>query len=435
MKIAVIGSGIAGLSCAYELNRRHRRQVTLFEAADHLGGHTNTVDVHLDGVTHPVDTGFLVFNERTYPQLVRLFAELGVPTAASEMSFSVSLEGSIEWAGTNLATVFAQPSNLLRPRFIGMLMDIARFNREASAAAATHLVAADSLGDYLKNGRYGSAFRDWYLLPMAAAIWSCPTATMLAYPFATFARFCHNHGLLQVTDRPQWRTVQGGGREYVKRLAAGIADIRLNRPVRKLVRTSAGVLVHSATGSGPADVERFDQVVLACHSDQALKLLHTPSQAESEILGAVRYQPNIAYLHTDPALLPRRKRVWAAWNYLSAAPSNRHARDAADRPVAVSYLINKLQPLPFRTPVVVTLNPAIEPRAEHLLQRIEYAHPVFDLNAIGAQQRLADIQGMDRIWFAGAWTGYGFHEDGLKSGLAVAAAIGQLTASAQLVAA
>ncbi len=374
---------------------------------------------------HPVDTGFLVFNDRTYPQLVRLFAELGVPTAASEMSFSVSLGGKLEWAGTNLATVFAQPSNLLRPRFIGMLLDIARFNRDASAAATAQVAAGDSLGDYLERGRYGSAFRDWYLLPMAAAIWSCPTATMLAYPFATFARFCHNHGLLQVTDRPQWRTVQGGGREYVRRLAAPLADIRLNCAVRRVVRSGAGVQVHSSTCHRPPQVEHFDQVVLACHSDQALALLEAPSQAERRILGAVHYQPNVAYLHTDPALLPRRKRVWAAWNYLSAAPSNDDAQAAIQRPVAVSYLINKLQPLPFRTPVVVTLNPSTAPRAEHLLQRIEYAHPVFDLAAIAAQQRLPEIQGVDRLWFTGAWTGYGFHEDGLKSGLGVATSIDQ----------
>ncbi len=430
MKIAVIGSGIAGLSCAYELTRRHRQQVTLYEAADYLGGHTNTIDVRVDGIDYPVDTGFLVFNDRTYPQLVRLFAELGVPTAASEMSFSVSLGRTLEWAGTNLATVFAQPSNLLRPRFIGMLMDIARFNRDASAAATANVASGDSLGDYLERGRYGSAFRDWYLLPMAAAIWSCPTATMLAYPFATFARFCHNHGLLQVTNRPQWRTVQGGGREYVKRLAAGIADVRLNCAVRKLVRAGSGVLLHSASGSAPPQAEHFDQVVLACHSDQALALLDAPSPAEREILGAVRYQPNLAYLHTDPALLPRRKRVWAAWNYLSAASSISHAQAKVEHPVAVSYLINKLQPLPFRTPVVVTLNPVTEPGAEHILRRIEYAHPVFDSNAIAAQERLPGIQGMDRIWFAGAWTGYGFHEDGLKSGLGVAAGISQLAVAA-----
>lgn len=423
MKIAVIGSGIAGLSCAYDLAHRQRQQVTLFEAASYLGGHANTVDVEVDGISYPVDTGFLVFNHRTYPQLVRLFGDLDVPVAASEMSFAVSLGGELEWAGTSLATVFAQPANLLRPRFLGMLMDIARFNRAAVGAAAGE-AAAISLGDYLDRNRYSSAFRDWYLLPMAAAIWSCPTAAMLDYPFATFARFCHNHGLLQVTDRPQWYTVRGGAREYVRRIAAVLGDIRLNSPVHLVRRTAAGILVHcTASGRRPASVERFDHAVLACHSDQALAMIEAPSAAERQVLGAIRYQANSAFLHTDPALLPRRKRVWAAWNYLSGAPSRPVADRQAAHPVAVSYLINKLQPLPFQSPVVVTLNPQAPPRPSHLLRQFDYMHPVFDQGAIDAQRRLPQIQGADHLWFAGAWTGYGFHEDGLKSGLAAAAGL------------
>ena len=448
MKIAIIGSGIAGLSCAHALTQQGGHKVTLFEAAATPGGHTNTVDVTLEGRTHPVDTGFLVFNQRTYPNLIRLFAELGVPTAPSEMSFSVSLGGELEWAGTSLSSLFAQPRNLLRPRFWFMLRDILRFNRTAGATAralvereiahstvrgsldgvpaapvplangADGAVTALSLGAWLEQGGYSSAFRDWYLLPMAGAIWSCPTETMLDYPFATFARFCHNHGLLQVSNRPPWCTVQNGGREYVRRILATLADVRLNTPVQAVCRSEGCVLVQSGGG-----VERFHEVVLACHSDQALALLQDANADERAVLGAIPYQANIAYLHTDTALLPRRRRAWAAWNYLSTGPDTLGAR-----PVAVSYLINKLQPLPFTTPVIVTLNPFNPPAAEKVIAKFDYAHPVFDAGAIAAQRRLASIQGADRLWFAGAWTGYGFHEDGLKSGLAVAARLNGHTA-------
>ena len=413
-RIAIIGSGIAGLSCAHALTRGRRHRVTLFEAGSHFGGHTNTVDVTLDGITHPVDTGFLVFNERTYPNLIRLFEQLQVPTARSEMSFSVSLGGELEWAGTSLASVFAQPQNLLKPRFLGMLRDIMRFNREATEVAITGMASsAVSLGQYLERGRYTRAFRDWYLLPMAGAIWSCPTGTMLAYPFATFARFCHNHGLLQVTNRPQWFTVRNGAREYVRRIILRLDDARLNAPVSAVRRSGAGLLVESAGRS-----ERFDAVVMACHSDQSLALIAQPSPAERSILSSVRYQANVAWLHTDTALLPKRRAAWAAWNYLAAGPNTLDARS-----VAVTYLINKLQPLPFTTPVMVTLNPFVEPDAANVIARIAYAHPVFDAAAIAAQQQLDNIQGVNGIWFAGAWTGYGFHEDGLKSGEAVARAL------------
>ena len=414
MKIAIIGSGISGLACAHALGRTPGRQVTLFEAANYLGGHSNTVDVSVDGVRHPVDTGFLVFNHRTYPNLVQLFAELDVPTAPSEMSFSVSLGGQIEWAGTSLATVFAQPANLLRPRFLAMLRDILRFNR-AAAAAATAEADSLTLGEVLQRDRYSEGFRHWYLLPMAAAIWSCPTQAMLSYPFATFARFCHNHGLLQLSDRPQWYTVAGGSREYVRRIAMAMDDVRLATPVTQVRRAAAGVLVHSSV-RGRETIERFDHVVLACHSDQALAMIEAPTAAERSILGAIGYQPNQAWLHTDRALLPRRKRVWAAWNYLSGPPEGA----GAQAPVAVSYLINKLQPVPFSSPVVLTLNPPVPPRDDSVLARFDYAHPVFDQAAVAAQARLEQIQGTERLWFAGAWTGYGFHEDGLKSGLAVA---------------
>jgi len=412
MRIAVVGAGIAGLSAAWLLSQRHR--VTLYEAAPRLGGHTNTIDVTVDGATHPVDTGFLVFNHRTYPNLTALFAHLGVATAASEMSFAVSLlDRDFEWAGESLATVFAQKRNLARPSFWGMLTDILRFNREATRAAAATPGATVTLGEFLREGRYGKAFRDWYLLPMAAAIWSCPTRTMLDYPFATFARFCHNHGLLQVEGRPQWMTVQGGAREYVRRIAAALPDVRVGSPVRSV----DGLPGHFKVATD-ACVETFDNVVLACHSDQALRLLAHPTPQERLILGSLPYQPNRAVLHTDRNLLPRRRSVWSAWNYIAGA-------DGVDgRAVGVSYLLNKLQPLPFRTPVVVTLNPPVPVRDSHVIAEIDYEHPIFDRAGIAAQKRLDVIQGRRGLWFCGAWTGFGFHEDGLKAGLAVGNALG-----------
>lgn len=412
-RIAVVGAGIAGLSAAWLLSRVHA--VTLFEANDYLGGHTHTVDVTLDGVVAPVDTGFLVFNERTYPNLIALFDHLGVPSTASDMSFSVRLEAEgIEWAGSSLATVFAQRRNLLRPAFWGMLGDILRFNREATALAHGTDASAQSLGEFLDAGRYGRAFREWYLLPMAGAIWSCPVAAMLRYPARTFFGFCANHGLLQVSDRPQWRTVTGGARSYVEKLAAAIADVRLNTPVVSVLRHPRGAEVRLAGGG----TEHFDAVVLACHSDQALRLLGDADAAERRLLGAIVYQDNDVVLHTDERFLPRRRSAWSAWNY--------HADRGADpaRPVGVSYLINKLQPLPFERPVIVTLNPASEPRAECVIDRYRYAHPVFDLGSIAAQARLPQLQGRHNTWYCGAWAGYGFHEDGLKSGMAVAAALG-----------
>jgi len=412
-RIAVVGSGIAGLSAAWLLSRDHA--VSLFEANDYLGGHTHTVDVTLDGVTAPVDTGFLVFNERTYPNLIALFDHLGVASTASDMSFSVRLAAErLEWAGSNLATVFAQRRNLLRPSFWGMLGDILRFNREATALAQQRVDFAQSLGEFLDAGGYGRAFRDWYLLPMAGAIWSCPTAAMLQYPARTFFTFCANHGLLQVSDRPKWRTVNGGARSYVEKLAAFISDIRLNTPVQQVVRDPRGVTLSFSGYSA----EHFDAVVLACHSDQALRLLGDADAVERRVLGAIAYQDNEVVLHTDESFLPRRRSAWSAWNY--------HADHAADsgRPVGVSYLINKLQPLPFARPVIVTLNPANAPRPKYIIDRYRYAHPVFDLGSIAAQTRLPGIQGRHNTWFCGAWAGYGFHEDGLKAGLGVAAAFG-----------
>jgi uncharacterized protein len=399
-RIAVVGSGISGLAAARLLSRGHA--VTLFEASPRLGGHANTLDIVLDGIAHPVDTGFLVYNRATYPNLVRLFAELGVPAAPSEMSFSVSLDSpAIEWAGTSLGTLFAQPANLLRPGFIRMLRDVLRFNREAPLAAG-----APTLGAFLASGGYCAEFRDWYLLPMAAAIWSCPTRAMLDYPFAAFARFFRNHGLLQLADRPQWYTVPGGSRRYVEAIARTLADVRISTPVRTLQREAGGVRVNG---------ERFDAVVLACHSDQALRLLGAgATHAERAVLGAIAYQRNRALLHTDASLLPRRRRVWSAWNYSAGGDT------PEGRPVAVHYLLNKLQPLPFARPVIVSLNPHREPADESVIAEIDYEHPVFGAGADAAQARLASIQGTRRTWFCGAWTRYGFHEDGLASAIAVA---------------
>lgn len=424
MKVAVIGSGISGLASAHRL-RAHAR-VSVFEAGRHFGGHTNTVDVRLPGpqgpVCHGVDTGFLVFNERTYPGLIALFDELDVPVARSDMSFSVQVPGAgawgaraLEWSGSTLATVFAQRRNLLRPRFLGMLRELLRFNRLCTALAERGEDAAlqQPLGDFLAEQRFNPAFRDWYLLPMLGCIWSCPTDQMLRFPVATMIRFCHNHGLIQVNRRPQWFTVAGGARQYVAKLLHGL-DARLATPVTRVVRDAAGVQIHTARG----EPERFDAVVMAVHSDQALRLLQQPSQLEEQVLGAIRYHPNRAVLHTDVGVLPQRRSAWAAWNYERAT----NGRQESAR-VCLHYWLNRLQPLPFRQPVLVSLNPARPIDAAQVLAEIDYEHPVFDLPAMAAQARVPQLQGGQHTWFCGAWTGYGFHEDGLQSGYRAAASL------------
>lgn len=413
MHIAIVGAGIAGLGTAWLLQRQGHA-VTLFEAAAEPGGHTATVDVTLDGCTFPVDTGFLVFNDRTYPRLLRLFDELGVRSVASEMSFSCRVDHArLEWAGTDLRALFAQPRNAVRPAFYRMLRDILRFNRQTMALPQDASPWSPTLGQYLAAEAFGEEFREWYLLPMAAAIWSSPKRRILDFPLDTFVRFCRNHGLLQILDRPQWRTVEGGGRTYVRRIVAALPDVRCATPVQRIHRRHDHVVVDTQAHPG----ERFDEIVLACHSDQARALLADPSPAEDRLLGRVRYQRNRVVLHTDASLLPRRRRAWAAWNYLAA--------DDADgtRPVAVSYLINKLQPLPCRTPVIVTLNPPFEPAPAHRLREFAYDHPLLDAQAVAAQRGIGALQGDRRTWFAGAWLGYGFHEDGLASAHAVADAI------------
>jgi len=407
-RIAVIGGGVAGLSAAWLLSQKF--SVTLFEAQERVGGHTNTVNARVGDITHPVDTGFLVHNDLTYPHLIRLFKHLSIPVHASDMTFSVSLsQPDLEWAGTNLNTVFAQRRNLLRPAFLGMLRDILRFNRHAAAYLARSGPHA-LLGDLLDAEGYGQAMRDWYLLPMAGAIWSTPPSMVLAQPARTFLSFCLNHRLLQVAGRPQWKTVDGGAQRYVQAMLPRIEQVRVASPVHTVKRVGGGVQVRTA-----GHVDDFDAVVLACHAPTSLAMLDA-TEAERDVLSRVRYQPNLAVLHTDTALLPRRRAVWSAWNYL-AGPS-------PDAPMSVSYLLNHLQPLPFKQPVIVTLNPQQEPAPDTVLGRYDYEHPILDADAVLAQARLPEIQGRARVWFCGAWTGYGFHEDGLASAIRVAADFG-----------
>nr|WP_312989339.1 FAD-dependent oxidoreductase [Comamonas koreensis] len=433
-RIAVIGSGISGLAAAAHLARSQTsHRVSLLEAGSHFGGHANTVDLSLDGITHGVDTGFLVFNHRTYPLLTQLFQDLQVDTVAAEMSFSVQVPGAngasaLEWSGRSLASVFAQKRNLLRPRFWGMLRDIARFNRLTTEIAKRQAEAemTASIAAFLDQHHFSAAFRSDYLLPMLGCIWSCPTDQMLHFPVATMIRFCHNHGLIQVSDRPQWYSVRGGSRQYVRRLLArltqdGRHEARLNTPVLGLQRHPQGVMLQMAQGA-----EWFDAVVLACHSDQALQLMgNGATAAERAVLGSIRYQPNEAVLHTDSSVLPQRQAAWAAWNYERAAASS-----AEQAGVCLHYLINRLQPLPWQQPVLVSLNPARPIAADQVHARIQYSHPVFDQAAIDAQRQLPQLQGQLRTWYCGAWCGYGFHEDGLRSGLAAAQSLCQSLAGA-----
>ncbi len=409
MKIAVIGSGIAGLGAAWALDGHH--EVTLFEAEGRLGGHTNTVTTP-DGIA--VDTGFIVYNEATYPNLTAFFSHLGVATQDSDMSFGCSIEdGRLEYCGDNLLTLFAQKRNLLSPRFHQMWRDILRFYREAPAGIA-RLEPQESLGELLRAGGYSTAFIEDHLLPMGAAIWSTPAEQMLDFPALSFLRFFDNHGLLRVQDRIPWRTVTGGARSYIERIMAGFrGEVRTGTPVVKVTRESDGVTVRDNQGHEA----RFDQVILAAHADQSRRLMGEPSAEEAEILGSFAYAPNTAILHTDPALMPKRRRAWASWNYMTGAGGPREH-------VSVTYWMNRLQGLPAETQLFVSLNPHLEPDPARTLARFVYDHPMFDAAAIRAQRALPSIQGVGGIWYCGSWCGFGFHEDALASGLAVAEALG-----------
>lgn len=413
--IAVVGSGISGLAAAWLLAKHHR--VTLFEQDGRPGGHSRTIDVAMaDGTRVPVDTGFIVYNEVTYPNLTALFAHLGVPTKPSEMSFAVSLDdGALEYSGgADLKGLFAQRKNLFSPRFWSMLRDLLRFYREAPAHAGKLGLA--TLGEFLALHRYGQAFRDDHLLPMAAAIWSAPALSILDYPAEAFIRFCENHGLLKIGDRPRWRTVDGGARAYVGRMLADY-DGRLctGRAAARIARHPGGVTVTDRTGT----TERFDRIVIATHADQALKLLADPSPAEASLLAAFRYSRNAAILHDDPALMPRRRKTWSSWNYLGHRKAGGGAND-----LCVSYWMNRLQGIGGDRPLIVTLNPNVTPRAGSVIDSVTFEHPLFDSAALAAQRAFWEVQGDRATWYCGAWFGAGFHEDGLQSGLAVAEAIG-----------
>jgi predicted NAD/FAD-binding protein len=438
-KVAIVGAGISGLGCAYALKQYPDLDITIFEGGNHIGGHSNTVDLTLDTpqgkITHGVDTGFLVFNRKTYPRLVRLFEEIRVPIAPSEMSFSVSIDATekagqskkIEWAGNDLNSFFGQRSNLFSPSFWRMAYDILRFNRLATRLAEEQITAKleysepdERIKDFLDRNRFSTSFRENYFLPMIGAIWSCSVEQMLEFPIQTMVRFCHNHGLLQIQNRPQWLTVKGGSREYVKLLVAALEKHQV-----KFVRESVSRVNTNQMENSPVEVitssgsHHFDEVVMACHSDQSLELVHGIGQDVRNILASVPYQKNRAILHTDINFLPTNQRCWAAWNYTAKSGATPNAQQH----VSVNYLINRLQPLPNAfesTQIIVSLNPLMDPNPKLVHEEIHYSHPVFDMRAVQAQKELPLIQGNSSIWYCGAWTGFGFHEDGLRSGELVA---------------
>ena len=413
MKIAVVGSGIAGLTSAYLLSRRH--DITVFEAGDRIGGHTHTVHVTVEGECYAVDTGFIVFNDWTYPNFIQLLGQIGVTFKPTEMSFSVCDQSSgFEYNGNNLNSLFAQRRNILSPGFWGMLRDILRFNRQAPLDLQEQRISAEmTLGDYLAAGGYGQRFIRHYIVPMGAAIWSMSLSDMLGFPLQFFVRFFKNHGLLSVSDRPQWQVIEGGSSAYVAPLTAAFKDkIRLGCPVTRIDRDEHGVVIHS-----PAGIERFDKVVLACHSDQALQLLGTPSQAERSILGALPYADNEVVLHTDTRLLPTRKLAWASWNYRLSGAGHTHA--------AVTYDMNILQGIQSDTTFCVSLNQSAGISPFKVLAKYTYAHPQFSLAAVAAQYRWAELDGQQHTHYCGAYWANGFHEDGVVSALRVAAAFGE----------
>ncbi len=406
--VAVIGSGISGLSAAWLLSKSCK--VTLIEAENRLGGHSNTVDAASPAGIVPVDTGFIVYNTASYPNLIALFDHLGVETAPTDMSFAVSIDrGVYEYAGSGLTTVLGHAANVVRPQHWRMLSDTLRFYREAEAAAAV-ADTVTTLGAYLTGAGYSSAFVERHLLPMAAAIWSTPSQTVLDFPFKSFVRFFANHGLLQVKDRPQWRTVIGGSRRYIARLMAEAkAEVMIGAPAVRIERTASGVAVTTSKGR-----REFDSCVIATHADDALRLLGDADPAERALLGAFRYSRNHAVLHRDPTAMPRRRRLWSSWNYLAEG-------GGLHRTLSVTYWMNKLQPLRAGSgDLFVTLNPGQEIAPEKTIATFDYTHPMYDTMALDAQKELWRLQGQRRTWFCGAHFGYGFHEDGLQSGLAAA---------------
>ncbi len=405
LNIAVVGSGISGLSAAWLLAKRHK--VTLFEADARIGGHSHTVEA----VGTPVDTGFIVYNENTYPNLTAMFRHLQVPTKPTAMTFAVSLDkGRLEYSGTNLGGMFAQKRNLVRPRFWSMIRDLLRFYRQAPGDLAG--LGDQSLHEYLEAGGYGAAFRDDHLYPMASAIWSTPSAGIRDFPAAAFIKFCQNHALLEAGNRPLWQTVKGGSREYVKRMVADMdCTVLTDAPVRRITRQADGVVIGTDAGE-----RHFDQVVIAAHADQALAMLSDADAAEQAALGAFSYCRNETVLHSDVSLMPQRRRTWSAWNY--------SADSATGRGPAVTYWMNALQDLGDSGPMFVTLNPVQEPDPAKVHWRGVYTHPLFNAEAIQAQADLWSLQGRRGTWFCGAYFGSGFHEDGLQAGLAVAEQLG-----------
>jgi uncharacterized protein len=411
-KIAIIGTGISGLGAAYLL--QHRHDITVYEKEARLGGHARTVTVDYDGVPIAVDTGFIVFNYRNYPYLTGLFHHLDVPVIKSDMSLGLSLQqGAFEWGCQGLNAVFGQRSNLIKPRFWGMIRDIFRFNRQAKTLVAQHPTL--SLGGLLDLLHMGNDFRHRFLLPTAGAIWSSSPEQILEFPAASFITFFDNHGLLTINDQPQWYTVQGGSKEYISRISASFADrIRLSSPVAEVRRSEEGIWVTTHAG----DTERYDEVVIASHSDQALRMLATPTAEETRVLSDMPYQNNRAYLHRDPSFMPQRKACWASWNYLSDSLIDERAR------ITLTYWMNRLQQIDNATPLFVTLNPPTLPKQELIFDEVMFEHPVYHQEMIAAQQQFPALQGKDRIWFCGAYQRYGFHEDGLHSAVKVAEALG-----------
>ena len=409
-RIAIVGGGIAGLSAAWLL--RHKYDVVLFEGNDYLGGHTHTVEVNAPSGPVGIDTGFVVYNNRNYPLLTKLFDWLRVESQRTDMSFAASIDGgSTEYAGSNLNTLFGQRRNITSLRFLSMVRDILRFNREGKLDLANGLDIGVTMGEYLELGRYGSPFREHYLLPMAAAIWSCPIHTMMQFPARSLLQFFNNHGLLELAERPQWKTVVGGSREYVKRMKRALgASARVDQAIVGVRRSASSVLVRVQGGK----VEHFDEVVFATHADTTLKLLENPTPPEQSLLRCFRYQPNRTILHGDPSLMPVSKRVWSSWNYLA------QSRKQKTHSVSVTYWMNNLQRLDTQQQYFVSLNPLKAPNTQSIIAEFSYDHPVFDTSAVEAQTRFEQIQGVDRVWFTGSYLGYGFHEDALRASIAVA---------------